>query len=88
MTNELTALIERLIFFETNARKSNGRATPYSDGLMRAADALTTLREENARLRKAVQAALLWTDEENDVGRWRNEASAALSPHKAAGEAK
>jgi len=35
--------------------------------------------ERMARLEEALRKAMLWTDEENDVGSWREEATLALS---------
>lgn len=36
------------------------------------------LKAENERLRSALENALLWTDEENDVSDWRDKARQAL----------
>lgn len=35
--------------------------------------------ERMTRLEEALRKAMLWTDEENDVGSWREEATLALS---------
>lgn len=38
--------------------------------------------ERMARMEEALRRAMLWTDEENDVGPWREDAARALSQEK------